>query len=215
MRAKLFVNGFLLYWIFAIVGSNLHIGLSAFSYGNISLIIISSLILFDRYFMSMSARQKLLFMPLFLFIIVITIYFITAFDHMSIKLFSKYFYLTSLPILYVIIMKLGNKYGNYFFRKIYFNLMLILFLLFVVVLIELVFQIHMPTHGEEGSFFRVPTAFFGNSNGLGIITVILFILFVAFNEKYGTKKQYYLFIAIVFFIVKVLLTMLGLYMILI
>lgn len=204
MKARLIVSGFILYFVFAIIGANLHVGVSALSFGNISLVLLTIAVFLSRSNNQINERQKFLFIPLFIFIVIVSFYLLTSlFEEVSLRVFAKYFYLGSIPVLYLIIMKLANTYGEYFFRKVYFVLKIILILLFLVVFIEVVFNIHMPSYSAEREEFRIlslPTAFFENSNGLGVMTLNLFILFVFFNEKFGKRLEYYLFIAITLFI---------------
>lgn len=201
MRAKLFVNGFIIYWVFAIIGSNLYIGNTALSFGNISLIIVSFLIFRKKNFIKLSGQQKKFLIPLLLFQGIVTFYTIFSYNEMGLSIMSKFFYLSSIPLLYIIIFSLSNKYGLRFYLKIFQTVKFILLLLFVIAIIELTLKIHMPIHGlADSRSLNVPSAFFGNSNDFGVVTLILYLLFAIFNDKYGNRRDFIIFTGIVLFI---------------
>ena len=200
MKAKILIYGFMFYYVFAIIGGNLYFGVSALSFGNISFILLSLIVFVSRNLKSLTEKQNLFLTPLLVLLALVTLYLILSFDSINLRIVAKYFYLLTIPILFIVTMKIGNTYGNFFFRKVYVLVKFLLALLFLVTIMEVTLGIHMPSHGEEGQILNLPTAFFVNSNELGVMTLLLFILFVSFNEKYGKRKEYYLFIGITFFI---------------
>jgi len=200
MRKKLKVYSFLLYYLFALIGPNLYLINTAFSFGNIFLIIITGLVISEKNTLKLNRFQMSVLRPLLAFQILITIHLIySMLSDANILDLKFYFYLSTIPVLLFLTSILGNLYGIYFYKKVYSFSKFILILLFITVFIEFTTGIHMPAYDYEINL-GVPTSFFGNSNDLSVITLLIFIMYYYLNEEFGNKLNRVIIILLVSFI---------------
>lgn len=176
---------FLLFFIFSIIGSNIYLFSTALSFRNI-LFFGLLVIIFVLRKVKITNNQFLIGIPIFLIYALGVMYLIFYFK-LEIEVFKDFFYFTFIPVQFIVIILLGNKF-NWDFFKTMFNLSFnLLVLLFLITLFELFTEIHFPSHNSSGNL--IPTGFFTNSNDLAVIAISLMLLLIAMSKQYSNSKK--------------------------
>ena len=176
---------FLLFFIFSIIGSNIYLFYTAVSFRNI-LFFGLLIIIFVLRKVKITNNQFLIGIPVFFLYILGVIHLIFYFKF-EVEVFKDFFYFTFIPVQFIVIILLSNKFNGDFFKTIFnlsFNLLVLLFL---ITLFEFFTNIHLPSHNSSGNL--IPTAFFKNSNDLSVITISLLMLLMAFSRTYSNSKK--------------------------
>ena len=197
---------FLIFWFFTLIGSNLYIGSSMFSIRNLLYPVVFILIYMLRK-TGMNKIQKTLFIPTAVLFGYATIMLIIN-GIKDIEAIKDYFYLSFIPVLFVVIMLLANENWEEFFRKTKIFALFLLYFLFAVTLFEFFTNIHLPVHAHNT--YHIPSAFFTNANDLSVIVIQLFTLITVFTKRSDPKWQYITAFLVTTFIVFLTLSRLAL-----
>jgi len=197
---------FIVFWFFTVIGSTLYIGSSMFSIRNILFLFIPFLIYFLRK-SPINHLQVILFIPIGLLFLYGTItMFINEIN--DIEEIKDYFYFSYIPLLYVSIILLSNRFDNTFFTYVKKFAYFLIFFLFAFTLFEFLTDIHFPVHTSNR--FHIPSTFFTNANDLSVIMVQLLMLVSVLKKKKDTQWFYLSAFLLTTFVVFVTLSRLAL-----
>lgn len=176
---------FLLFFIFSIIGSNIYLFSTVLSFRNI-LFFGLLVIIFALRKVKITNNQILIGIPIFLLYSLGVMHLIFNFKF-EIEVFKDFFYFTFIPVQFIVIILLGNKFNGDFFKTIFnlsFNLLVLLFL---ITLFEFFTNIHFRSHNSSGDL--IPRGFFTNSNDLSVVAISLLMLLMAFSRTYSNPKK--------------------------
>jgi hypothetical protein len=155
----------------------------------------------------MNRKQIWFFLPLGLLFIYGTIsLFINGIK--DIEIVKDYFYFSFIPVLYVSIMMLSNKFKTDFFRHIKEFAYFLIFFLFAFTLFEFITDIHLPVHTPNR--YHIPSTFFTNANDLSVIMIQLLMLVSVLKKKSDSQCLYRIAFLLTTFVVFVTLSRLAL-----
>jgi hypothetical protein len=176
---------FLLFFIFSIIGSNIYLFNTWLSFRNI-LFFGLLVIIFALRKVKITNNQILIGIPIFLLFALGVMHFIFYFKF-EIEVFKDFFYFTFIPVQFLVIILLGNKF-NWDFFKTMFNLSFnLLVLLFLITIFEFFTNIHFRSHNSSENL--IPSGFFTNSNDLSVVAISLLMLLMAFSRTYSNSKK--------------------------
>ncbi len=182
---------FLLFFAFSIAGSNLYIVNTALSFRNIFFPLLLILI-FGLKNVKISRNQTNLLVPIILFYLIglLTLFYQSKFN---VDVLKDLFYFSFIPIQFIIILLLGNKYQNTFYENIYKLSQFLLYVLFAITIFEVLTNKHLPSHNILS--LLTPTAFFTNPNDLSVIAISIYVILMTLNRR--SNKRMDLFISLI------------------
>lgn len=197
---------FLLFWFFSILGSNVYVGSTMLSIRNI-LFPTLFLVIFSLRKTPFTKQQKIISIPLVIFYLY-GVFVLFFHNDYSLPVIKDFFYFSFIPIIYISVLLLANKYGSSFFSLIKGFTYFLIFFLFAITILEFISGIHLPVHAENR--FNIPSAFFTNSNDLSVISIQLLFVISVLRKKTDPAWQYLIAFLMIGFIVFVTLSRLGL-----